>query len=267
MIYLERYHRLVTINRLGADLSVEPRWGGAALLRPGVLAFAGSIGPTDVHAHHAVQIITATTSFSVFDGHGARHRATKVVVPADAPHRIEAGAQEATVIFLEPESQPGRAAHARAVRSGWTVTPVLGSTRRRALAAVVDELIAHLAPATAECGPAARHLAIDDVLRLLPDLVAAGPVSGTELAARVGISASRLTHLFTEQVGIPLRRYVLWTRLRAAIIRVQAGDDLTGAAHGAGFADSAHLTRTTREMFGLAPSVLSRHVSWDLDSG
>ena len=171
------------------------------------------------------------------------------------------------MIFLEPESQPGRAAHARAVRSGWTVTPVLGSTRRRALAAVVDELIAHLAPATAECGPAARHLAIDDVLRLLPDLVAAGPVSGTELAARVGISASRLTHLFTEQVGIPLRRYVLWTRLRAAIIRVQAGDDLTGAAHGAGFADSAHLTRTTREMFGLAPSVLSRHVSWDLDSG
>ncbi|MDO3096239.1 AraC family transcriptional regulator, partial [Mycobacteroides abscessus subsp. abscessus] len=30
---------------------------------------------------------------------------------------------------------------------------------------------------------------------------------------------------------------------------------------------SAHLTRTTREMFGLPPSVLSRHVSWDLDSG
>ncbi|WP_074258372.1 AraC family transcriptional regulator [Mycobacteroides abscessus] len=254
------------MNRPDTDLSVEPRWGGAALLRPGVLAFAGSIGPTDVHAHHAVQIITATTSFSVLDEHGARHRATKVVVPADALHRIEAGAQEATVIFLEPESQPGRAAHSRAVRSGWTVTPVLGSTRRRALAAVVDELIAHLAPVPA-VDDMARHPAVVDALRLLPDLVAAGPVSGTELAARVGLSASRLTHLFTEQVGIPLRRYVLWSRLRAAILRVQAGDDLTGAAHGAGFADSAHLTRTTREMFGLPPSVLSRHVSWDLDSG
>ncbi|AFM20321.1 transcriptional regulator, AraC family (plasmid) [Mycolicibacterium chubuense NBB4] len=278
MIYLERYHRFMTMNQLGADLSVAPRWGGAALLRSGVLAFAGSIGPTDVHAHHAVQIITATTPFSVLDGHGARHRATKVVVPADAPHRIEAGAHEATVMFLEPESQPGRAAHTRAVRSGWTVTPVLGVTRRRALVAVVDELIAHLTPATAEYGPAARHPAIDEGLRLLPDLVAAGPVSGTELAAQVGLSASRLaaqvglsasrlTHLFTEQVGIPLRRYVLWSRLRIAITRVQAGDDLTAAAHGAGFADSAHLTRTTREMFGLPPSVLSRHVSWDLDSG
>jgi AraC-like DNA-binding protein len=82
----------------------------------------------------------------------------------------------------------------------------------------------------------------------------------------VGLSASRLTHLFTSQVGIPLRRYVLWSRLRIAISRVQAGDDLTDAAHGAGFADSAHLTRTTRDMFGLPPSVLSRHVTWDLDS-
>lgn len=256
----------MTMNRPGGDAAAGPRWGGAALLRPGVLAFTGSIGATDVHAHHAVQIITATTTLAVLDEHGARHVGMKVVVPADAPHRIEVGAQEGTVVFLEPESAPGRSAHSRAVRSGWTVTPVLSPTRRRALATVVDELIAHLAPVTADYATAARHPAVDDALRLLPDLVAAGPVTGTELAAQLGLSASRLTHLFTEQVGIPLRRYVLWSRLRAAITRVQAGDDLTGAAHGAGFADSAHLTRTTREMFGLAPSVLSRHVSWDLDS-
>ncbi|WP_179476371.1 helix-turn-helix domain-containing protein [Mycolicibacterium vinylchloridicum] len=254
------------MNSRGGDAAAfEPRWGGSALLRPGVLAFTGSIGPTDVHAHHAVQIITATTALTVLDEQGAQHRGTKVVVPADAPHRIEVGAQEGTAIFLEPESTPGQAAHSRAVRYGWTVTPVLTFTRRRALATVVDELVAHLAPATADHGAAARHPAVDDALRRLPDLVAAGPVSGTDVAALVGLSVSRFTHLFTEQVGIPLRRYVLWSRLRAAIIRVQAGDDLTGAAHGAGFADSAHLTRTTREMFGLPPSVLSRHVSWDLD--
>jgi AraC-like DNA-binding protein len=76
-------------------------------------------------------------------------------------------------------------------------------------------------------------------------------VRGTEVAAAVGVSVSRLTHLFTEQVGIPLRRYVLWLRLRMAITEVLAGADLTDAAHSAGFADSAHLTRTCRDMFGL----------------
>lgn len=254
------------MNRAGGDATGALRWGGAVLLRPGVLAFTGSIGTTDVHAHHAVQIMTATTPFTVRDEHGNGHRGPKVIVPADAPHRIEIGAQEGTVVFLEPESVPGRSAHLRAVRSAWIVAPVLTPTRRRALAAVVDELIEHLAPVLTGDEASPRHPAVDDALRHLPSLVAAGPVSGTDLAAQVGLSVSRLTHLFTDQVGIPLRRYVLWSRLRLAVMRVQAGDDLTGAAHGAGFADSAHLTRTTREMFGLPPSLLSRHVSWDLEA-
>lgn len=248
-----------------ADDDAQPRWGGAALLRPGVLAFAGSIGATDTHAHHAVQIITAATPLTVTDEQGASHTGTKVVVPADAAHRIRAGAQDGTVVFLEPESAPGRAAHLRAIDSGWAISSALASTARRPLATVVAELVADLSPVTFEHDVPARHSSVDHALRLLPALVAAGPVRGAELAARVGLSASRFTHLFTAQVGIPLRRYVLWSRLRVAITLVQGGDDLTGAAHGAGFADSAHLTRTTREMFGLPPSVLSRHVSWDLD--
>ncbi len=241
----------------------EPHWGGAALLRLGVLAFTGSIGSTGTHAHHAVQIMTATTAFTVRDEHNSRHHSSKIVIPADAVHRIEAGAQEGTVVFLDPESAPGRSAHERAVRAGWAVAPALVPSRPRPLAAVVAELLTHLTPPLAD-GGVPRHPAIDHAVRLLPDLVSAGPVSGTQLAEQVGLSASRLTHLFTNQVGIPLRRYVLWLRLQTAITHVQAGDDLTVAAHGAGFADSAHLTRTTREMFGLPPTALSRHVSWDL---
>lgn len=102
----------------GEAAAAEPRWGGAALLRPGVLAFTGSIGSTDAHAHHAVQIVTATTELTVLGEHGARYVGTKVVVPADAPHRIEVGAREGTVIFLEPESGAGtgRALPCRALR-------------------------------------------------------------------------------------------------------------------------------------------------------
>ncbi|GAT06880.1 helix-turn-helix transcriptional regulator [Mycolicibacterium novocastrense] len=245
----------------------QPRWQGAALLRPGVLAFSGSIGPTGRHAHHAVQIMTATTPLTLVDDAGAVHRGTSVIVPADAAHRIETGAARGSVVFLEPESAPGRAAHQRSVRSGWTGGSDLGHTDLQPLASVVTDLVERLAPAPIAAEDQHRHPAVITALDLLPDLIGAGAVRGTEVAALVGVSASRLTHLFTEQVGIPLRRYVLWMRLRIAITRVRAGDDLTDAAHAAGFADSAHLTRTTRDMFGLAPSVLSRHVSWDIDEG
>ncbi len=37
----------------------------------------------------------------------------------------------------------------------------------------------------------------------------------TGAAAEAHLSPSRLTHLFTQEVGIPFRRYGLWVRLRA----------------------------------------------------
>jgi len=88
------------------------------------------------------------------------------------------------------------------------------------------------------------------------------PTSG-EIAEQVGISESRLMHLFVEQVGVPLRRYTLWLRLRHVLFCVATGDNLTDAAHAAGFADSAHLARVFSSMFGITPSSMlrSEHVT------
>ncbi|MFI6738711.1 transposase [Nonomuraea sp. NPDC050451] len=43
---------------------------------------------------------------------------------------------------------------------------------------------------------------------------------------------------------------------------VSAPDDLTEAAHAAGFADAAHLTRVVRRTMGQAPSTLTAGVRW-----
>ncbi|MFH5227588.1 hypothetical protein [Antrihabitans spumae] len=64
-------------------------WSGGALIRPGILAFTGSIGVTDTHAHHAVQVMTASSPMTVVDRRGQPHRGTHVIVPADTPHRIQ----------------------------------------------------------------------------------------------------------------------------------------------------------------------------------
>jgi AraC-like DNA-binding protein len=80
-----------------------------------------------------------------------------------------------------------------------------------------------------------------------------------ELAGAARLSAGRFGHLFREVTGIPMRRYQLWLRLVAALAELSSGCSLTEAAHAAGFADSAHMTRTFRRMFGIAPSALHRH--------
>jgi AraC family transcriptional regulator len=77
-----------------------------------------------------------------------------------------------------------------------------------------------------------------------------------DLAAGVGLSESRLAHLFRYHVGIPIRQYRLAQRTQAALAQVAAGRSLTQAAHDAGFADSAHFSRICKRMFGNAPSDL-----------
>ena len=61
-----------------------------------------------------------------------------------------------------------------------------------------------------------------------------------------------------EETGAALRTYVLWLRLNIAIERSMAGGSWTDAAHDAGFADSAHLSRIFKRMFGINPATLVR---------
>ncbi|MGH7788361.1 MAG: helix-turn-helix transcriptional regulator, partial [Candidatus Binatia bacterium] len=123
------------------------------------------------------------------------------------------------------------------------------------LAAAGDRLIDALAPA-AVVAPVVEPRVARALARLHG---APGDAwSATALAADGGLSLGRFAHLFRAATGVPVRRYILWTRLIAAVRAVSGGASLTTAAHAAGFADSAHLSRTFRRMFGIPPSALAR---------
>jgi AraC-like DNA-binding protein len=57
-------------------------------------------------------------------------------------------------------------------------------------------------------------------------------------------------------MGVSLRTYVHWLRMRDVLYAIAGGESLTLAAHRAGFSDLSHLTRKFREMFGEPPSKL-----------
>lgn len=78
------------------------------------------------------------------------------------------------------------------------------------------------------------------------------------LAADVGLSASRLRHMFKDATGVPFRRYRLWVAMRASLTCMARGETLTRAAMDGGFASSAHFSAAFRNMFGIEPSRLAR---------
>jgi AraC-like DNA-binding protein len=84
------------------------------------------------------------------------------------------------------------------------------------------------------------------------------PPTAADLARDTGLSEGRLLHLFSDELGVPLRRYLLWLRLRQVIHAWALTRSLTESAHAAGFADSAHLSRTFRSMYGIRPSDVLR---------
>ena len=82
------------------------------------------------------------------------------------------------------------------------------------------------------------------------------PLTLTDVAAVACLSPGRFRHLFVEETGMALRPYILWRRFLHVWELLMEGASLSTAAHRAGFADAAHLSRTSKRMFGFPPSAM-----------
>ena len=238
---------------------------------PGVCGFIGAGGaggpPIQPHAHYAIQLaLGAPGGLRVQHGrHGEWQSCAAALVPSRATHTIDVtGCEFSLVLFIEPETPVGRALAAR-LQGQAELLPqaVLACSDRLAHAwrvqrshdavrEVCTELVHSLSGAAAPQPSDPRVLAAIASIGERVDQ----PVTLPELAQAAHLSPGRFRHLFVEQTGMPLRTYLLWRRLLHVWTLLTQGESLAGAAHAAGFADSAHLSRTARTMFGLPPSVL-----------
>jgi len=78
-----------------------------------------------------------------------------------------------------------------------------------------------------------------------------------DLAVMLKLSYDHMSHLFSKEVGLPLKSYQLWRKVKRATMLFNSGLSLTQIAHEVGFTDSAHLTRTFSHFFGIKPSYLT----------
>jgi AraC-like DNA-binding protein len=79
-------------------------------------------------------------------------------------------------------------------------------------------------------------------------------LSQLELAHRLKMERTSALRMFKAATGLTFRRFKQWSALQHAARQIAAGELVRTAAMDAGFADTAHLTRTFRASFGLTPS-------------
>lgn len=81
------------------------------------------------------------------------------------------------------------------------------------------------------------------------------PLTIEELAGRVGLSASRLSHLFKAETGRSIVETLNGMRLeQAALLMKQAGRTATEAAYDVGFMSYNHFAALFRRRFGCSPA-------------
>lgn len=217
------------------------------------------------HRHHALQLAVGLGEpLRVGGADDCWQEGAGALVAADARHRLLGGAPRLALLYLEPGGATAQALqrqHGLATAPVQTFTPPSALPQRLDGFAADDDFDALCADWLAALGIAPappvpmldpRVAAVLAHLRAHPDQRHAAATLGR----RVGLSAHRLMHLFRDGTGLPLRRYALWLRLRTALAVALQGATLTEAAHAAGFSDSAHLSRTFREHFGLPPRFL-----------
>lgn len=238
-------------------------WPGVLFIDIGRALYVGPAFTTELHAHHAVQICVGRRRFRMRRNTQSRWRSLEgAIVGSNEPHQLEAGGATMAIAYIEPEGHDGTRLTALPAASVRAIRSVLSAIEARprpsgSIVRLYDELREAFRLGTSprrELDPR-----IHEALTTKFDTGEPTPPS-TEMAARVGLSSTRFRHLFKEELGISYRRWVLWRKLHAAALQLAKGGSLTVAAHEAGFSDSAHLTRTFRRMFGIAPSLIPSEV-------
>ena len=253
-----------------ADAFVGPFVGHFVPWDGGCLFIGRGGGLVPVHAHYAIQIAFGGPPGIRFRG-GGREPWTEyagAIIPSRQPHEMDATRVHPTaVLFVEPETREGRALTERHLRDGIAAIPpdVHATLAPPLFAAWQDERTA--AAVEREARRVVRALTggvhptvVSDerILRATAHIRAHldAPLTLEEVAEVACLSPSRFRHLFVEQTGMALRPYILWRRFLRVWELLTDGASLSSAAHAAGFADAAHLSRTSRTMFGIPPSAM-----------
>jgi AraC-like DNA-binding protein len=230
----------------------------------GVTLFAGPLQRNALH-HHSVPVYLAglydTFRLRIDGAEWLSCRAA--VIPAGVSYEFDMGGDPLVVLYLEP-SLAGVEALTALLRTHREVRGALiGQQGETHLLQGLYEQRAHLET----MGDALRDVTsfairhsrdtldprVSLAVRYLCDHHRElAPVEA--IASAVGLSSSRFQHLFTQQVGVPFRRYRSWHRIRFAIREIVRGNNFTSAAHAAGFADQAHFSREFRKTFGASPT-------------
>jgi len=235
-------------------------------IQPGVVIIYGSSLDAAPHSHQSIQVIWPKSNSLCRLNENELSKLA--IIDSKVEHQLQMA--EGWVLLIEPKSDLGRELSIKLAGQSFKS---FGSPFSRILETPTqaEDLAKLLAPLFKELELTNQSLLSNTLLankstvqdkriqQLLTELnqclhgdcIKPSNWRASQVASQLALSESRFLHLFSEELGIAWRPYLLWRRMMCAIQAIINNTSATDAAHLAGFSDSAHLSRTFRNTFGM----------------
>ncbi len=237
--------------------------------RPGILAMLGPMADLDAHRHHALQVVFPLSPMSSLEVNGeARVLSEAMLILPDTAHCFRS--DRAGVLLINAESQAAsellEGLDSGSSNCSEDASPIycieLPDRLHEALS--IDSFIENFLSAYVPKACLHYHgdAQFEALFATIQRRIESGQLMEIDLdwaCAQVHVSPGRFMHRFKELTGIPWRPFLLWSRLLSAVLQLKHGGALTEVAMAAGFADSAHFSRTFKANFGITPSKVMQY--------
>lgn len=221
-------------------------------IQQGYALFAKKEYHTQWHRHYGIELVWCKEgSFTIQTKKHIHKHIQAAVIPSNLPHKFSCGHAVCKILFLDPHSLLGKFVSDRYQLDAGKKIVVHPQNIQLLFdnntSTICDDLVKNKPPIKIDCR-------VRYCLREIEQNLTTSSLSVKQLSQVAYLSESRLAHLFKEEMGVSIRQYILWNKVRMAVARSKEGQSLTTSAHYAGFTDSAHFSRTFLTMFGSTPS-------------
>lgn len=232
-----------------------------------ITIFLGNSIKTKSHAHHALEIVIGLENpLEIRYANNKTLKTRGAIVRPDASHGITCGKGLTIFVYIDPESNLGSQINgvfnlSEVIDLDTTINQKLSTyfynylsqhySESNVKAYLTQSILGETTGTSLAEGLDTR---VQKVISHIKNSYKKEVVNFQHLVALTELSQGRLMHLFKDETGITIRKYILWCRMQKAIELMAKGSKIKEAANSSGFADSSHFNRTFVSMFGINPS-------------
>ncbi len=237
----------------------------------GLCVFWGTSFKTDPHAHNTLQLVfDIEKEFFLKDKTSEWASYSAAIIDAEHIHQFDSNNSIQLFLYLDVESRYAKLLSEKYLQKGaikgLKKLEVLKSNSNFLKQLLVqnncDEMFKGCQSILQELLDLPENESIDARVQQAIDFITKSPIKNfkvKQIALEVGLSESRLRHLFKEHVGQSIKNFIKWMRVIDSLNDVLKGGKLIHAAYDYGFSDASHMTRSFVEVIGVPPSKIKTY--------